>query len=143
MHDSHRNSRQKIDSLFPQKALVIEQTKNVHVDQCKRDSLLKNSYCVRIVTFSQIVYLFIKLNIDRCNQKMAELVRQKKPKHRERPQSDVAPPIPARAVVVNGVRLPEVGKENEKIPFSNGFQVPTHILQQQGERSVSPEPEEQ
>lgn len=39
---------------------------------------------------------------------MAELVRPKKPKHRERAQSDYTPPIPDRPAIVNGLRLPAV-----------------------------------
>ncbi|UMM16866.1 hypothetical protein L5515_013698 [Caenorhabditis briggsae] len=59
---------------------------------------------------------------------MAELVRPKKPKHRERPQSDDTPRIPDRPVMVNGMRLPVA---------------PSHSIQHQRERSASPEPEEQ
>ncbi|CAI2343668.1 unnamed protein product [Caenorhabditis sp. 36 PRJEB53466] len=60
---------------------------------------------------------------------MAELVRPKKTKHRERPQSsEIAPTIPDRPLIVNGLRLPVV---------------PSHILEQRRERSASPEPEEQ
>ncbi|KAF1766342.1 hypothetical protein GCK72_006299 [Caenorhabditis remanei] len=59
---------------------------------------------------------------------MAELVRPRKPKHRERPQSDHAPTIPDRPVLVNGMRLPVA---------------PSHDIQQVRERSASPEPEEQ
>ncbi|CAI5441757.1 unnamed protein product [Caenorhabditis angaria] len=69
---------------------------------------------------------------------MAELVKPKKPKQRERvtPQTET-PQIPPRPTVVNGVRLPDV---------------PSHILQQRQqieeseenplERESSPEPEE-
>ncbi|EGT35969.1 CBN-EPG-5 protein [Caenorhabditis brenneri] len=58
---------------------------------------------------------------------MAELVRPKKPRHRERPQSENAPTIPDRPVMVNGLRMPAA---------------PSHTIEQR-ERSASPEPEEQ
>eukprot|EP00081_Caenorhabditis_elegans_P015663 NP_495343.1 Ectopic P granules protein 5 [Caenorhabditis elegans] len=59
---------------------------------------------------------------------MAELVRPKKPKHRERAQSDYTPPIPDRPAIVNGLRLPAA---------------PSHTIEDLPERSASPEPEDQ
>uniref|UniRef100_A0A8R1IEI8 Uncharacterized protein n=1 Tax=Caenorhabditis japonica TaxID=281687 RepID=A0A8R1IEI8_CAEJA len=59
---------------------------------------------------------------------MAEMIRPKKPKNRVRPENEEAPAIPDRPLVVNGMRLPAV---------------PSHIPEQQEERTSSPEPEEQ